>query len=75
MNEFTAVQWLDKAIRPHLNYPQRVELSILLQQAIEIEKQQIIRDYDEGFLAAIYHTDGRMPDGTNYYRTRYLKNE
>ena len=50
MNQ-TAVRWLQEALSLHLSDEQKVQFEGLFQQAIEMEKEQIIWAYDDAYIS------------------------
>jgi len=50
-NKQTAVEWLQEALRPHLTFEQSVQFEGLFQQAIEMNKDQIIDAHDAAYIA------------------------
>lgn len=47
----TAVEWLQEALSLHLSDEQKVQFEGLFQQAIEMEKEQIIDAHDAAYIA------------------------
>jgi hypothetical protein len=45
----TAVKWLQEALSIHLTFEQQMQFEGLFQQAKEMEKQQIIDAFNEGY--------------------------
>jgi len=50
-NNQTAVRWLQEALSLHLSDMQKIQFEGLFQQAIEMEKEQIIWAYDDAYIA------------------------
>jgi len=50
-NNQTAVRWLQEALSLHLSDEQKVQFEGLFQQAIEMEKEQIIWAYDDAYIS------------------------
>jgi hypothetical protein len=46
-----AVRWLQEALSLHLSDEQKVQFEGLFQQAIEMEKEQIIWAYDDAYIS------------------------
>jgi aminoglycoside phosphotransferase family enzyme len=47
----TAVRWLQEALSLHLSDEQKVQFEGLFQQAVEVEKDQIIDAHDAAYIA------------------------
>ena len=47
----TAVIWLQEALSLHLTHEQKVQFEGLFQQAIEMERDQIIEAHDAAYIA------------------------
>jgi hypothetical protein len=50
-NKQTAVRWLQEALSLHLSDEQKVQFEGLFQQAVEVEKDQIIDAYDDAYIS------------------------
>ena len=50
-NKQTAVRWLQEALSLHLSDEQKVQFEGLFQQALEMEKDQIIDAHDAAYIA------------------------
>lgn len=50
-NKQTAVEWLQEALSLHLTHEQKVQFEGLFQQAIEMERDQIIEAHDAAYIA------------------------
>ena len=47
----TAVRWLQEALSLHLSDEQKVQFEGLFQQAVEVEKDQIIDAHDDAYIS------------------------
>ena len=73
MSKQTAVEWFNDEIIIHLNFDQRLYLKDIFKQAKEMEKEQIIKAYDESNkLLCLKCTD--FITGIKYYNETF-KNE
>ena len=68
----TAVEWLKEALSLHLSYDQKVQFEGLFQQAIEMEKEQIIEAYDDAYIAMNLAFRG-FDRSVEYYEKTYGK--
>ena len=66
----TAVEWLEQILKQNCG-AEFTELNIqIFDKAKELEKQQIIDTFYEGYDAGFYHTDGEAED---YYNETYKR--
>ena len=68
----TAVLWLQEALSLHLSDEQKVQFEGLFQQAIEMEKEQIIWAYDDAYIAMNLAFRG-FDRSVDYYEKTYGK--
>jgi hypothetical protein len=66
----TAVRWLQEALSLHLSDEQKVQFEGLFQQAIEVEKEQIIDAHDEARIYVLKNV-WKHDDGIRYYENKY----
>lgn len=68
MSKQTAVEWFNDEIIIHLNFDQRLYLKDILKQAKEMEKEQIIKAFEDG------NEQGFLcKEGIEYYNETYKK--
>ena len=69
----TAVEFLQEALYLHLNLDQQMQFEGLFQQALEMEKQQIIKAYQQGVTEEYGDTldFSNCTDAEDYYNNRY----
>lgn len=65
----TAVEWLKKRIRVELTYKQDILFEELFDQAKSMEKEQIVKAYND------CEWTGEHEDGKHYYNETYKNNE
>jgi hypothetical protein len=73
-NKITAVEWLQEALSLHLSDMQKVQFEGLFQQAIEMEKDQIIDAHDAAYIAMNLAFRG-FDRSVEYYEKTYGKND
>ena len=72
----TAVEFLQEALYLHLTLDQQMQFEGLFQQALEMEKQQIIKAYQQGVTEEYGDTldFSNCSDAEDYYNNRYENN-
>jgi len=76
MKKQTAVEWLITEVKKFNTIITREYVLMLLQQAIEMEKEQIISAFNNGefFASDYYHPNNLSVDGSeNYYNQTFEK--
>ena len=68
----TAVMWLQEALNLHLTHDQKVQFEGLFQQAIEMERDQIIDAHDAAYIAMNLAFRG-FDRSVEYYEKTYGK--
>lgn len=74
MKKQTAVEWLEECIKIGLTYEQEVSFEGLFQQALEMEKEQMIDAFMEGAdFGEMFNNEGRgfITDAEQYYNNNY----
>ena len=69
----TAVEFLQEALSLHFTQEQEMQFNGLFQQALEMEKQQIIKAYQQGVTEEYGDTldFSNCTDAEDYYNNRY----
>ena len=67
----TPVQWLQNSLDIHFSFEQKMQFEGLFQQALEMEKEQIIDAYDLGM--GHYGDANRRSDAEQYYNETFNK--
>ena len=76
MAQQTAVEWLQECLLTHFSHEQIMQFEGLFQQAKAMEKEQIIKAFDNGIIA--YNNQDRITDDIDndseqYYNETYNK--
>jgi len=71
----TAIDWIEENmpnISKHIPLGLALEFTAKFQQAKELEKQQIIEAYTDGFSECLSHTNGKLlKTSEQYYKDNY----
>jgi hypothetical protein len=69
MSKQTAVEWLEKCFASHWNYEEHAKWDGLIQQAKQMEKEQIEDAFDIGYEASEF--GNLLNKGKQYYKQTY----
>jgi hypothetical protein len=80
MAQQTAVEWLQECLLTHFSHEQIMQFEGLFQQAKEMEKEQIMKAYDDGAIETMKEQEGldiskdqNGEESGKYYNEKYNK--
>jgi len=72
MSKQTSIEWLKDCLSIHLTDEQKQQFEGLFQQALEIEKEQIVNAFNSGMVNSVdWFNDGITEEAEEYYNETY----
>jgi hypothetical protein len=72
MSKQTSIEWLKECLSIHLTHEQKRQFEGLFQQALAMEKEQIVNAFNSGMVNSVdWFNDGITEEAEEYYNETY----